>query len=69
MTATPPCADRCSTVADLCSQLARATGASERTVRVSIGLSPDYVPIREVCGRCGQVWDLHRNLLACQESD
>lgn len=44
MSAVPPCADRCSLVADMAVQIARATGVSERVVRVSLGLTPEYVP-------------------------
>ena len=64
-----PCAHRCSLVADLCAEVARARGTSERVIRVSLGLTPEYVPLREVCGRCGQVWDLHENRTACEASD
>ncbi len=39
-----PCADRCTIVADLVVRLARAEGKPERAVRVSLGLSPEFVP-------------------------
>lgn len=44
MTEHPPCADRCTLVADLAARIARAEGRTERDVRVSIGLSPEHIP-------------------------
>jgi hypothetical protein len=38
------CADRCQIVADLAARVAQAEGKSERHVRVSLGLTPEYVP-------------------------
>ena len=44
MTEHPPCADRCTLVADLVVRLAQAHGRSERAERVGLGLSPEFVP-------------------------
>lgn len=67
----PPCADRCSLVADLASRLASATGAQERVVRIGIGLTPVYVPMtaRFVCEGCGHVWESREAADACATYD
>lgn len=44
MSENPPCADRCTLVADIISRLAIANGITERYERVSWGLTPDFVP-------------------------
>lgn len=71
MTSVPPCADRCSLVADLAAQVARATGSQERVVRISSGLTPVYVPVsgRYVCEGCGHVWDSREAADACATYD
>ncbi|MDA8439051.1 MAG: hypothetical protein M0Z51_09365 [Propionibacterium sp.] len=68
---TQPCADRCSIVADLAVQLAHATGTQERVARVSLGLTPVYVPVsaRFVCEGCGHVWESREAADACATYD
>ena len=44
MTEHPPCADRCTLVADLLADRARAHGTSEAHERLSAGLSREFVP-------------------------
>ena len=41
---TEPCADRCTVLADVVARLAQARGTSEAHERLSMGLSPEYVP-------------------------
>lgn len=41
---TEPCADRCSTIAEVLVELAHAHGRSERAERVAHGLTPEFVP-------------------------
>lgn len=53
----PPCADRCTLVADLVSQLARSHGRSERAERVALGLSPEFVePLPRMTTSAGARW-------------
>lgn len=66
-----PCADRCPVVADLIAQHAH-DDLSQRSARVSIGLTPVYVPVapqRTVCEGCGHVWDSAEAAKACAAYD
>ena len=63
-----PCAHRCADVESAISLHAR-TDLEHRAARLSLGLTPIYVPIQAVCPRCGHVWDRASDAEACETSD
>lgn len=67
---TPLCADRCQMVADLVAENARLRGLDERSGRISLGLTPVYVPpipLHE-CAGCGAEYTSGIAAAACDDS-